>query len=184
MNTFLPYPNIYDSAMILDMQRLNKQILESDQMIKAELTHNDNFYKNHPVRKMWAKNVAAHKMYRDIMLEAWYKHGGKGNREFYYKNRENIEVKFPNWFHNKEELEKLCKSHRKALLIKDFEYYKDKPLFKDEIDDLVLGGKDLEGYEKLIKRGKNKGKIKYISATTYKQEYIRDNNIYYWIKEK
>ena len=46
--------------MILDMQRLNKQILESDQMIHAELTYNDKFYKNHPVRKMWANNIEAH----------------------------------------------------------------------------------------------------------------------------
>lgn len=183
MQNFLPYSNIYDSAMVLDMRRLNKQILESDQMINAELTHNDKFYKNHPARKMWAKNIAAHKMYRDIMLKTWYKRGGKGNRKFYY-NINNVEVKFPDWFYNPMKIANLSKSHRKALLIKDFEYYKDKPLFKDEIDDLVLNGKDLKGYEKLITRGKNKGKIKYVSATTHKQEYIRDNNIYYWVKGK
>ena len=184
MQMFLPYPNIYESAMVLDMKRLNKQILESDQMIYAELTNNDKFYKNHPVRKMWSKNVEAHKMYRDIMLEVWYKRGGGGNRKFYefYEMYDEYFkcVKIPKWISNKEILNKICKSHRKALLIKDFDYYKD--FFADDIDNIVLGGKDLKGYEKLITRGKNKGKIKHITATQHKQEYIRDNNVYYWIK--
>ena len=57
MQTFMPYPNIYASAMVLDMQRLNKQILESDQMIHAELTHNDKFYKNHPVIIVTGKQI-------------------------------------------------------------------------------------------------------------------------------
>lgn len=183
MQTFLVYPNIYESAMILDMQRLNKQILESDQMINAELTNNDKFYKNHPVRKMWANNIDAHKYYRDIMLCAWYQRGGKGSRKLYSEilnNPKNIPL-FPDWFNNKEILNKICQSHRKALLIKKFDYYKD--IFKDDIDDIVLNGKDLNGYTKLITRGKNKGLYKIITATQHKQEYIRDNNVYYWIKD-
>ena len=136
MQTFMPYPNIYDSAMVLDMQRLNKQILESDQMIHAELTHNDKFYKNHPVRKMWAKNVEAHMYYRDIMLYVWYKRGGKGSRKQY--KSWNINTNSPYWYNNVEHMDKLCQSHRKALLIKNFEYYKN--FFKDDIDDVVLKG--------------------------------------------
>src|SRR5574344_878373 len=149
MNTFLPYPNIYKSAMILDMQRLNKQILESDQMVKAELTNNNKFHKNHPVRKMLAKNVAAHMWYRNTMLGVWYLRGGGGSRRP-YKNEDNI---FPSWYNNSETLNKICQSHRKALLIKNFEYYKN--YFPYVIYDRVLRDKDLKGYTKLIKRGKN-----------------------------
>lgn len=180
MQVFLPYSNIYSSAMVLDMQRLNKQILEYDQMINAELTNNDRFYKNHPARKMWANNVGAHKAYRDIMLKAWYKRGGKGSRKFYYEDVQSVEPKFPEWFYNPIKVANVSKSHRKALLIKNFEYYKD--VFADDIDDLVLEGSKLTGYTKLITRGKNKGQLKYISATQHKQEFIRDNNIYYWVK--
>ena len=190
MQVFLPYSDIYKSAMVLDMQRLNKQILESDQMINAELTNNDKFYKNHPARKMWAKNIGAHKVYRDIMLEAWYKRGGKGTRGYWWNtgsyytkqdaNPQSISPEFPDWFNNNEELEKLNKSHRRALLIKKFDYYKD--LFPEDIDDLVLEGAKLTGYTKLITRGKNKGTVKNISTTEHKQQFIRDNNIYYWIK--
>lgn len=189
MQTFMPYPDIYKSAMVLDMQRLNKQILESDQMITAEIANNDKFYKNHPVRKMWAKNVGAHKVYRDIMLKAWYERGGKGTRVFYYNsgsyftrqdsNPSATNPEFPEWF-NSEELNKISKSHRKALLIKKFDYYKD--LFPEDIDNLVLEGAKLTGYTKHITRGKNKGTVKNISATEHKQQFIRDNNIYYWIK--
>lgn len=190
MQTFMPYPDIYKSAMVLDMQRLNKQILESDQMITAEINNNDKFYKNHPARKMWAKNIDAHKAYRDIMLEVWYKRGGKGTRKFYYNNEDYLRKKIiinqvlnffsPDWMKDFNELNKLCKSHRKALLIKKFDYYKD--LFPEDIDDLVLEGAKLTGYTKLITRGKNKGSVKVIKATQHKQEFIRDNNIYYWCK--
>lgn len=175
--------------MILDMQRLNKQILESDQIIHAELTHNDKFYKNHPVRKMWAKNVEAHMMYRDIMLSAWYCRGGKGSRNFYsvfYTLFDDVNIpmeltgqKLPSWYRNFEQISKISQSHRKALLIKNFEYYKN--FFKDDIDEVVLRGKDLKGYTKLITRGKNKGTVKVIKPTQHKQEYIKDNNIYYWV---
>ena len=182
MQTFMMYPDIYKSAMILDMQRLNKQILESDQMIHAELTNNDKFYKNHPVRKMWADNIGAHQKYRDTMLTAWYHRGGKGSRDFYFRyNYNDINPEFPEWFNNKETIDKLCQSHRKALLIKKFDYYKD--LFPDDICNVVLKGKDLNGYTKAITRGPNKGTVKVIKATQHKQEYIRDNNVYYWIKE-
>ena len=165
--------------MVLDMQRLNKQILESDQMIHAELTNNDKFYKNHPVRKMWAKNVEAHMVYRDTMLKAWYHRGGKGNRSYYNQYETKLSPEFPSWFNNFEQMSKLCQSHRKALLIKNFEYYKN--FFPDDIDEIVLRGKDLKEYTKLITRGKNKGMVKTIKPTQHKQEYIRDNNVYYWV---
>ena len=45
----------------------------------------------------------------------------------------------------------------------------------------MLKGKDLQGYKKLITRGPNKGKYKQFSATEHKQQYIRDNNVYYWV---
>ena len=165
--------------MTLDMQRLNKQILESDQMIHAELSNNDKFYKNHPVRKMWAKNVYAHMMYRDTMLKAWYHRGGKGSRSYYNPYETKFAPEFPSWYNNFEQMNKISQSHRKALLIKNFEYYKN--FFKDDICELVLRGKDLKGYTKLITRGKNKGTVKIIKANQHRSEYIRDNNIYYWI---
>ena len=56
-------------------------------------------------------------------------------------------------------------------------------LTQNDIDELVLQGKDLKGYSKLITRGPNKGKYKQFTATEHKQQFIRDNNIYYWIKE-
>lgn len=36
MQTFMPYPDFVKCSKILDYRRLNKQILESDQIIDAE----------------------------------------------------------------------------------------------------------------------------------------------------
>ena len=125
----------------------------------------------------------------NYFIDAFCGGGGKGSRGYWWNtgsyftrqdtNPSATSPEFPEWFENDIELNKICKSNRKALLIKKFDYYKD--LFPEDIDDLVLEGAKLSGYTKFITRGKNKGMIKIIKPTQHKQEYIRDNNVYYWV---
>ena len=50
MQTFLPFPNIYRSASILDDKRLNKQIVEAFQIYTGRVPT-----LNHPACLMWEK---------------------------------------------------------------------------------------------------------------------------------
>jgi len=177
MQTFMPYESFEETAKALDRQRLNKQILESDQMIKAVQTNNTKFYKGHPCRKMWDNHVLFHMQYRDIMLKEWVRRGYNNNRNFY-----NVQActNMPHWYKNKDILKEICKSHRKALLIKDIKYYSKH--FPEDIDDVVIKGSQLQGYYKTLKSGKNKGCKKWINPTEVKRKYIKEKNIYKWVE--
>lgn len=53
MQTFLPYPSFTLSAICLDNKRLNKQILECDQILNALAPGSTSGWRNHPAVKMW-----------------------------------------------------------------------------------------------------------------------------------
>ena len=55
MNTFLPYPSFEKSAKVLDNKRLNKQIVECYQILKA-ITLPDYGWQNHPAVNMWREH--------------------------------------------------------------------------------------------------------------------------------
>lgn len=52
MNTFLPYESFQASAMCLDDKRLNKQRLETRQILDTLLGYSEG-WKHHPCVKMW-----------------------------------------------------------------------------------------------------------------------------------
>lgn len=58
MQTFLPYASFSESAKVLDDKRLNKQIVEAYQILKA-ITLPDYGWQNHPVVNMWRENELA-----------------------------------------------------------------------------------------------------------------------------
>ena len=146
MQIFLPYKSITLSAKVLDNKRLNKQILEAENLIFAMYENNNKFYKNHPVRKMWEGHVWALWKYRNEMLEEKISRIGD-KRDYLFLTRFNKNTgelktlffehllneirlekyldsgRFPDWFYDDEIMEKLCRSHRKSLLIKDFNHY-------------------------------------------------------------
>ena len=60
MNTFLPFESFENSLKCLDKKRLNKQNVESYQMINGQ-------WKHHPCFKMWQVNVYSLKHYFNNM---------------------------------------------------------------------------------------------------------------------
>ena len=52
MQTFLPYPDFAKSAACLDNKRLNKQIVECYQILRA-ITDPTYGWQNHPAVNMW-----------------------------------------------------------------------------------------------------------------------------------
>lgn len=56
MQVFLPYKDTFKTAIVLDNRRLNKQIIEINQILNAIYGHS-NGWKNHPVTKMYSNNT-------------------------------------------------------------------------------------------------------------------------------
>ena len=52
MQTFLPYPDLRASCVVLDDRRLGKQRVETFQILRA-LTWPEYAWKNHPAVRMW-----------------------------------------------------------------------------------------------------------------------------------
>lgn len=52
MQTFLPYPDFYDTAKCLDNRRLNKQLVEVQQILRTLIGKSDG-WQNHPAVRMW-----------------------------------------------------------------------------------------------------------------------------------
>jgi hypothetical protein len=130
MQTFLPYTDFVKVAATLDSKRLNKQILEGYQILKA--LSNDNpktTWRNHPASKMWQghecalydyifscvdeanirgiktdKNVANLRQLRDEMWKKW----GNGR---------------PEWFIHPYLVERITTTHKANLYRKNPEYY-------------------------------------------------------------
>lgn len=117
MQTFLPYPDFEQSAQTLDYRRLGKQRVETLQILNA-LHGLSRGWTNHPATLMWKDNVDWLVLYGLAMCEEWISRGYKDTctdkiAKFYSK-----QTKFPDWIN-----ERLCSSHRAALLKKDFGYY-------------------------------------------------------------
>lgn len=52
MQTFVPYPDMNQSALVLDRQRLGKQRVETFQLLRA-ISDASIGWRNHPAAKMW-----------------------------------------------------------------------------------------------------------------------------------
>jgi len=115
MQTFLPFPNFYDSLKVLDTQRLGKQRVEAMQLINA-IEGKTIGWRNHPAAKMWRDYLPALKLYHDTSIDAWVSRGCKntmkkygvtnavtmppfiGSEAFHRSHRSNLIRKFPSYY--------------------------------------------------------------------------------------
>lgn len=122
MQTFLPYSDFAVSAKCLDKKRLNKQIVEVAQILKAI---NNPLYgwQNHPAVNMWRGYQCALAKYGLACYEEWRarhtsltaKHkSGEQIKEFISETNSEM----PPWLNGK-----IHETHRSKLLFKAPEHY-------------------------------------------------------------
>ncbi len=126
MNTFVPYPNLDKIALCLDNSRLNKQILETVQIIKVlEKEYPSNAWQNHPAVVQWTGHEYKLSVYGLTMEREANKRGIKANqKDWLYEKmqqfiKEGRNVDFPNWWG----FEPMHASHRSNLTRKDAVHY-------------------------------------------------------------
>ncbi|MFA5234796.1 MAG: pyrimidine dimer DNA glycosylase/endonuclease V [Sulfurimonas sp.] len=114
LQTFLPYPDLKQSAMCLDWQRLNKQRLESMQIV--DTLRCGSKWKSHPAVRMWAGYELALETYMNCCIQEWIRRGYRNNMKL-----ANVptKVQLPPWFGNPT----FHSSHRSNLLRKYPEWY-------------------------------------------------------------
>ena len=117
MQTFLPVRDFYGSMVILDPRRLGKQRVEAKQILQT-LELNKMGYRgpwnNHPAVLMWKGYEEELKYYLFCSIREWERRGYYNT--MLYPNFSGTVL--PPWVD-----EKLCSSHRAALLAKDYKYY-------------------------------------------------------------
>lgn len=114
MQTFVPYPDLNKIVKCLDYRRLNKQRLESKQILRCLQGTGSLGWRHHPAIKMWKGHEGFLTAYMNAMITEWI---GRG-----YKNtlpllpvENTIE---PMWWGGR-----IHSTHRAALLAKNFDYY-------------------------------------------------------------
>lgn len=113
MQIFIPYPSPIEVAKCLDPKRLNKQIIECGQIMKA-IKGETKAWANHPVVKMYTSHLRWVKLYKDC-LEC-YKDGNTDLAELLSAQADTFR---PSWM-----TEALCRSHKRRLVAKDAQFYK------------------------------------------------------------
>ena len=133
MQTFLPYPDLRASCVVLDDRRLGKQRVETFQILRA-LTWPEYAWKNHPAVRMWRGFLPALVEYGVENCREWTRRGYADSVAEQLVAWTGGEVPsgapMPPWFG----LEPLHLSHRSALLRKDPDWYG--PRFPGVPDDL------------------------------------------------
>lgn len=116
MQTFLPYPDIFESVRCLDYRRLGKQRVEAMQILKA-LRNPKYGWQNHPAVKMWRGHEKALAFYMNACIDEWI---GRGyNNNMIKEDVSGLDLDLPPWFGN----ESFHASHRSNLIRKDAEHY-------------------------------------------------------------
>lgn len=131
MNTFLPYSDFKRSALCLDRQRLGKQRLETQWLIKS-IEQEIPLSRTHPLILMWKDWLDALVSYGCIMCDEWASRGYNDNIGYEIALHSKLEYKqlidinelkklnlIPDWLGNQE----LHASHRSNLLRKDPVWY-------------------------------------------------------------
>lgn len=121
MQTFMPYPSFRKSAESLDNKRLNKQIVECYQILKA-LNGETKGWRNHPATLMWKGYEQALISYAIWCCWTWKDRGYKESKlEIEFKNRIiDGQLEMPWWYG----LNSFHESHRSNLNRKNSDYYK------------------------------------------------------------
>lgn len=130
MQTFLPHFSIYETAKQLDSKRLNKQILESYQILKVlSGASPTGGWRNHPAVLMWKTHEYALRSYAYTMIGEANLRGIKVD-----KNKENLELleeqysdrwgtDLPSWMSNNDTIMRITTTHKVSLFNKDPMYY-------------------------------------------------------------
>lgn len=121
MQTFLPYPCFYKSAVALDYRRLGKQRVEAMQLVNStyKLMQDPNAkvgWANHPARTMWTGYMDALKHYHNVIVQEWVRRGYKNTMPLYEVP---TIIAMPSWVGD----DRIHASHRSNLLRKDPTYY-------------------------------------------------------------
>lgn len=125
MQTFVPIDSFADSAEIMDLSRLGKQIIESQQIFKS-LSIPSYGWKQHPAVKMWRGHRGALLKYTEAFNEEWRSRRGKDHGG--YLNLVRIATEYfihpseyhmPEWWGDPE----LHRSHQSNLVRKLPEHY-------------------------------------------------------------
>jgi hypothetical protein len=140
VQTFLPHPDFAASAAVLDRRRLGKQRVEALQILRA-LTWPGYGWQHHPAVAMWRGHPEAVAAYGLAMCAEWTARGGADTcaatittdlaAAGYGPPRTQAELAvaglLPGWLGD----ERVHRSHREALVLKDPEHYG--PLFPDVV---------------------------------------------------
>jgi hypothetical protein len=140
MQTFLPVASFEKTAQMLDRQRLNKQALEAWQIMmtnlkldpQGEFREPKGWY-HHPAALMWKGHDMALLEYIRAMVTEWW---GRGYKSTILDKAEATMVSaidrglvvypypdMPRWYKFPRVLRSITKSHRLALLSKNYEWY-------------------------------------------------------------
>jgi hypothetical protein len=142
MQTFIPIATteFHDIAIHLDNKRLNKQALEGWQILMNLLEldpqnqpRKTKGWSNHPAVKMWRGSEQALLLYILAMTDEWKLRGfkttiaEKAENTMWYAvtttpNKYGV-LKYPDWMLDTAKFQEIAASHRKALLVKDYDWY-------------------------------------------------------------
>lgn len=141
MQTFITDNNLSVIASHLDNKRLNKQALEGWQILMTllQLDPQGNHrtpkgWVNHPAVKMWRGHELFLANYIDHMVVEWKSRGYKSTIGEKASNTVQkaislglVDVKSssepPKWWQDKATMKSVIASHRRALLVKNFDWY-------------------------------------------------------------
>lgn len=140
MQTFLPYPDLRASCVVLDDRRLGKQRVETFQILRA-LTFETYAWRNHPAVRMWRGFVPGLVRYGRENCREWMRRGYSDSLADKFLDwtdgLEPDDPPLPPWFG----WEPVHRSHRLALLRKEPEWYAE----RFPLEAAGLAGSD-EGY--------------------------------------
>ena len=127
MQTFVPYPDMAESAFYLDNKRLNKQLLEGRQIYSILTSkRTSGGWVNHPAVKMWRNFDTALYSYLCAVYAECNSRGIKTDKnwqaiqEMHNANWDRGDnIVMPHWWGD----ERVHQSHRNNLYRKDSEYY-------------------------------------------------------------
>ncbi len=137
MQTFIPFPNFFKSAQVLDYRRLGKQRLEAKQIYLA-LNDKNYGWQNHPAVKMWRGHEQSLLDYGMAICTEWIGRGYVDNQFYFFFNaygekfgnpNQRGNLPMPEWI-----TDKFCLSHKSNLVRKKPDYYR--PFFPDIPDNL------------------------------------------------
>lgn len=123
MQTFLPYPSFSDSAFALDDKRLNKQRVETKQILNA-LFGRSKGWVHHPATRMWEGCEPLLIEYGIAMTKEWLMRGKNDSMLPWFENQFDtfgvlLPRQTPHWLGD----EAFHASHRSNLLRKDPVWY-------------------------------------------------------------